>query len=480
MSGSIDLLYLAICFLVGLMLASFWLIDWLIIFLLICLGLAILIVDRRSKVAVFLIMLALGAGYLNFQIEQRLAVQELWQTAEEVILAGTVVARPEVRSTGALLEIKLDWPVSAHSSELKGRFTVFGDHAWAKFSPGQRLVVSGRPTISDEFQEYRLKEGVYATFFYPKIELIGRNHHYFIPYLMAKVQDGASSLIDHRLTEPSASLLKAMLLGQRISSSAFSDHLSRTGLNHIAVVSGMHLVVLAGILGGLFKKLKLSRQGSAKLILLVIVIFVLLTGGRPSIWRAGLMAGLGLLGPILGRLYQPGRAIIWAAFFILLVNPLLLRWDIGFQLSFLAAAGLICWSQQLKKWFGWIPSTLLRESLAVTLAAQLATIPLSAYYFQQMSLIGPLANVAVVVFLPFIFALGLVFLFSAGLTPIALLMGLVLTAVTQMIIFFSGFSWAAIALIIPTWFLALYYLVWFLISLKTFRETSAFHAERLC
>lgn len=475
-----DPLRLTVCFLVGLALASFWLIHWRIIFLLICLGVIILIIDRRSRMAVFFIGLALGAGYLNLQVEQRLAIQERWRAEEEVVLVGTVVARPELRPTGVRLEIKLDWPVLARSTELKGRFTVFGDYAWAEFSPGQRLVVSGRPTISEEFQNYRLKEDVYATFFYPKVELIGRNNHYLIPYLASKVQDGASSLIDQRLTEPSASLLKAMLLGQRISNSSFSNQLSRTGLNHIAVVSGMHLVVLAGVLRSLFKRLKFSQSGSAKLILVAILIFVLLTGGRPSIWRAGLMVGLGFLGPILGRLYQPGRAIIWAAFFILLANPLLLRWDIGFQLSFLAAAGLICWFDRLKKWLSWIPVTLLRESLAVTLAAQIATIPLSAYYFQQLSLVGPLANIAVVIFLPFIFTLGLAFLLSVGFTPVAWLTGLVLTAITQMIIFFSGWSWAAVVLTIPVWFLAIYYFVWFVASLKNFQETSAFHAERLC
>ncbi|HQO27794.1 MAG TPA: ComEC/Rec2 family competence protein [Candidatus Pacearchaeota archaeon] len=475
-----DPLHLTVCFLIGLALASFWLIDWLIIFLLISLGLIILIIDRRSSMAVFFIGLALGAGYLNLQVEKRLAIQERWQAEAEVVLVGTVVTRPELRPTGAHLEVKLDWPVLARSPELRGHFTVFGDYAWAEFSPGQRLIVSGRPTISEEFQNYRLKEGVYATFFHPKVELIGRNNNYFIPYLASRVQDGASSLIDQRLAEPSASLLKAMLLGQRISNSSFSNHLSRTGLNHIAVVSGMHLVVLAGILRSLLKKLKFSQPGSAKLILVAILIFVLLTGGRPSIWRAGLMVGLGFLGPILGRLYQPGRAIIWAAFFILLANPLLLRWDIGFQLSFLAATGLICWFDQLKKWLSWVPVTLLRESLAVTLAAQLATIPLSAYYFQQLSLVGPLANIAVVIFLPLIFTLGLAFLLSAGFTPVAWLTGLVLAVITQMIVFFSGWGWSAIVLTVPVWFLVIYYFAWFLASLKNFQATSAFHAERLC
>lgn len=473
------LFYLACFFIAGIGLASVWLISWPIIFLLVYLALIMWLLDRRSMGPIFLIGLSIGAAYLNYQIERRQLIEQAWQQEDQVMLIGTVVAPPEIRPTGSYLKLKVDWAVQA-KSELQGHFAIFGDYSWSEFLPGQQLMIVGRPSLSDDFQEYRLISGVYATFFHPRLEPVGYRSIYRITALMAQLQKNASAVMKSQLTEPASSLLEAMLLGRGISDSSLAEDLSRTGLNHIAVVSGMHLVVLAGLIGGSLNWIGLGYRRSAIIILIVILFFILLTGGRPAIWRAGLMVGLGLLGPLLGRIYQPERAIIWAALILLLTNPMLLRWDIGFQLSFLAAAGLIGWTDRIKKWLERVPGALFREALAVTLAAQLATIPLVAYYFQHISLVGPLVNVLIVAFLPFVFALGLIFVCSAGCPPISWLMGLTLAVLTGTIFFFSSFDWAAVTVVIPVWFMAAYYLVWMLLTWSNAKKASTFHVERLC
>ncbi len=483
MSASKILFRLAFFFLAGIAVASFWSFSWLFVLSAGLAGLFLFVVDRRSLLAVGLIGLCLGIGYLNYQVGQRLALQELWSAEEEVVFLATVVGLPEVRSSGVRLSLKVEWPISARSAELSGRVGVFGPHGLADHHPGQQLIVAGRVVSNDEeFRGHNLKEGNYAFFFHPLIRPAGFNWRYAGSYLLSRVRQGSARTVDRGLAEPQSSLLKAMLVGERPSEQfSLPDQLRRTGLSHIAVVSGMHLVILVQLVFSLAKYLKAPASFSALMALLVVVFFILLTGGRPSVLRAGLMAGFGLIGALFGRINHPGRGLVWAAVFLLLGNPLLLRWDIGFQLSFGAAWGLIHFSPWLKRWLFWLPGKITRELLSVSLAAQLMTAPLIAYYFQQVSLISPLANFLVVAFLPLVFALGLLFLFSGGFALIGLALGLVLFIMTGAVALLAGIGWAAVPVTVPLWFLAIYYLFWLIVGLNLKkRDRPAFHALGLC
>lgn len=142
-------------------------------------------------------------------------------------------------------------------------------------------------------------------------------------------------------------------------------------------------------------------------------------GAPASAVRAGVMAGLFLIAQHFGRLSAASRTIVFASTFMLFLNPLLLRLDIGFQLSFLAMMGLIylqpVFSDSLKKIPnpGFFP---LRTTLSATLSAQVFTLPTLIYNFGYIPLISPITNILIVPFLApitiliFIFgALGMIF-----------------------------------------------------------------------
>ncbi|MEO6577273.1 MAG: ComEC/Rec2 family competence protein, partial [Candidatus Limnocylindria bacterium] len=126
--------------------------------------------------------------------------------------------------------------------------------------------------------------------------------------------------------------------------------------------------------------------------------YVLLTGASPSVVRAALMAGAMLIARLGGSRAHAASALQLAALFMLLVAPPVL-WDVGFQLSLLATGGLIWFGaaveRRLPGWPGWI-----REPVALTLAAQLTTLPVILVNFERLSLVAPLANVLVVPFVP--------------------------------------------------------------------------------
>jgi competence protein ComEC len=180
------------------------------------------------------------------------------------------------------------------------------------------------------------------------------------------------------------------------------------------------------------------------------------------------MAGLFLLAQHLGRLSAGQRAVVFAAAFMLVLNPLLLRLDVGFQLSFLAILGMIYFqpffSELLKK----IPNPKffpVATTLSATLSAQIFTLPILIYNFGYISLTSPITNILIVPFLApisiliFVFGLAGVVFYHLGLI-LSLPVWLCLTYITKVIDLFSKVSFASLKLENIHWFwLAIFYLM---------------------
>ncbi|HDR06802.1 MAG TPA: ComEC/Rec2 family competence protein, partial [Candidatus Coatesbacteria bacterium] len=160
----------------------------------------------------------------------------------------------------------------------------------------------------------------------------------------------------------------------------------------------------------------LKRRGRYILALAVVVAFTLLTGARAPALRACLMAGIYLGGRILGRPAHLGTSVAAAGLILLALNPLAL-WDISFQLSFVAAAGIATltptWSDWMrrKKLPGFIA-----DGLAATVAAQLAIFPLLAFHFARVPLLAFALNLAVVPLVGVALAFGLPYLLLLSVT----------------------------------------------------------------
>jgi competence protein ComEC len=134
--------------------------------------------------------------------------------------------------------------------------------------------------------------------------------------------------------------------------------------------------------------------------------YVVLTGASPSVVRAALMAAAMLVARLGGSRAHAASALALAALVMLLAAPPVL-WDVGFQLSLLATGGLIWFGapieRRLHRWPAWI-----REPVALTLAAQLTTLPVILVNFERLSLVAPIANVLVVPFVPLAMLFGAV------------------------------------------------------------------------
>ena len=145
--------------------------------------------------------------------------------------------------------------------------------------------------------------------------------------------------------------------------------------------------------------------------LAILVLFIIMIGAPASAVRAGIMGGILLFAQKIGRLNNSGRAVVFAGAVMLALNPLLLKFDVGFQLSFLAVLGIIYLKPIFDKWLNKIlPQKFNAKSvITMTFAAQIGTLPILIYNFGRISFISPLTNVLIVPALPYVMGAGFIF-----------------------------------------------------------------------
>ncbi|HVZ79240.1 MAG TPA: ComEC/Rec2 family competence protein [bacterium] len=218
---------------------------------------------------------------------------------------------------------------------------------------------------------------------------------WFLPRWAASLKRWSLDTLDADLEFPENALLAGILLGER---SPLPEDLVRsfflTGTIHILAVSGMMTAFLAGLCFLVLRALRVPRKWAAGVTLPLLLLFTLVTGAHPPVCRAAVFSGLALLALLLERKVHGGTLLLGTAFFLLLLNPLLLE-DLSFQISFLATAGLMVMASPLleKLSFLWRPAALL---VTATLSAQFAVWVLMADAFNQVSLYSVPANLVVV------------------------------------------------------------------------------------
>ena len=249
-----------------------------------------------------------------------------------------------------------------------------------------------------------------------------------------------ATIILQSLPQPLAALLVAILLSLHTPALIpLAPTFNETGTAHLIAPSGFKVTILAGLVSGgtrwLYKKRDEKagpllpaekRRGNwrrwlaTSLPLLSIGVYTLLSGAGPAAIRAGIMGSMLIIAPRIGRIYNIYTALGFAALLMSMVDPFVL-WDAGFQLSFLGTLGIALLSPPLLRLFyvldGFPFGHDVAEIIAVTLAAQIATWPITAITFSQISFIAPLANVLVVPFFGVSISLGILLCAGGLLFP---------------------------------------------------------------
>lgn len=308
------------------------------------------------------------------------------------------------------------------------------------------------------------------------IQKIGEDDSNFLVSFSLSARDKIEEITKQTLPPPYNYLLVGMLLGEK---SFIPSHLkeifAEAGIMHILAVSGLHVGIIAMALLALLSMLKLPKKFKLFTLILILITYASITGFRPSVLRATIMFILLIGGKLINRSRNLNIFLFFAAFLILLLNPLIL-YDAGFLLSFIVTFFIINLSPILQRLFSKIV-VWIKNPLAVSTAAWVGIFPLSAYFFSKVSIISIISNIFIIpltgiaVILGFItFFIGLVSISMAGL--FANLNYLVLNLITLIAKSFSSLPFAFIYVAQPSVMLIiLYYLTVFFIIEIFYKKT---------
>ena len=393
---------------------------------------------------------------------------------QEVTLVGIIFTEPDVRENNTKLVVKTHSISQTGNSSLsiKGKILIT-TKKYPEYEYGDKLKIQGRLLTPKEFEDfnyrdYLAKDSIYSVMYEPEIELINKNQGNFIYSKILSFKQKLRESVYQTLSPPQSLILGAMILGDKSRmSTELKEKLNISGLRHITAVSGMHVVILTGVLMSLLIGLGLWRGQAFYLTLVIIFLFIVMTGCQPSGIRAGIMGGLFLLGQKVGRLSISSRAIVFTATIMLISNPLLLLLDVGFQLSFLAVMGIIYLGPVFGNWLKFIPEERflnLRSILVMTFTAQILTLPILIYNFGIMSVVSPLTNVLIIPTIYWIMIFGFIFgILGIVWQPLAQIFSLpcwiLLTYLTKIVDFFSEIPWVAQKLEISWILLVIFYLI---------------------
>ena len=316
------------------------------------------------------------------------------------------------------------------------------------------------------------------------------------------LRDSIVDTVNRCMPAQHAALLNGMLIGYREDlgeevEKAFRD----AGLLHIMAVSGANVAFIVLPLLFVFKRFGLNKIASCSLIIAFIAVFACVTGFEPSVVRAVIMADNVLVGRMLRRETDIYTSISFAALLMLLYNPFIL-FNTGFQLSYAATISLCLFYANIKKALAGVRlpvitrlaetarlsettklpvaarlTETIKDTLAGTLAAQLGVLPLSASYFNSISLISLFSNLVVVPLTGIITIIGLFMAFAGSVWLIpARIMGHVNYSLLSIILYTVKYSsrvpFAAVntprpsAFFIISYYFCLFLFIWFFPNLS--------------
>ena len=269
-----------------------------------------------------------------------------------------------------------------------------------------------------DYKSYLKSEQIYFQLFIEaaEVQIIVQNAgNPVISYALHLRKRLVEKFIQYIPDSEASSLASTLILGYRADlNKDLIEAYSKTGTMHVLSVSGMHVgivfLVLSFLLKGMNKNKKLILI-RAIIIIGVIWFYSLLTGFSPSVCRSALMLSFVVLGKAIHKNQNTYNLMAISAFFLLLYDPFYL-FDVGFQLSYLAVAGLVYFHPLIYNTL-YIKNKIVDyiwSYSALSLAAQLATFPISVYYFHQFPMYFLLSNLLIVFPVAIIMYAGIVFL----------------------------------------------------------------------
>ncbi len=319
---------------------------------------------------------------------------------------GTVASDPVINNGAQQFTLSIREPFIAN--------VLVTARLYPRFAYGDEVQGTGTIMRADDagYAHYLEKERIRGTMKYPVLEATGEARGSAVMGALYAVKHAIMNAYAAVLPPEEATFLGGLTIGARGSfSAALKDAMQKSGTTHLVALSGYNITILVAVALGIFLLL-FPRRISFLLTTLVIIAFVVMTGAEASVVRAGIVGFLVLLARDMGRAHDFRNVILCAALFMVFVNPKVLAFDAGFQLSFLALLGIVYLRPALMVllrmkeddagFLSW------KDNMLTTMAAQLATLPILIANFGIVSPVSIFSNIAILELVPATMALGFV------------------------------------------------------------------------
>ncbi len=409
-----------------------------------------------------------------------------------VVLAGTVVAEPDLRINAAnytvrpeeIIEPADPAPDKGTIEPLRGYVLVSVKGPAPIYMYGDKLQVAGVPEIPREpgnpgefnYKNYLQGKGIQLIIKSRQgagVEKTGAGRVNPGVDLCLKAKRKLVSVIRETMSEQHAGLMEGILFGScgRIDAGSRNDF-ALTGVVHILSVSGYHVGLLVLFFIWVGNILRFNQTWRNILVVLGTSFYAVMTGAGPPVIRAVVMAWVLLLAHGLRQKYDWPSSLSLAALLILLVDPHAL-FNPGFQLSFGATWGILYLAPLVRPLFS--ARLRLGQAIAVTVAAQVAVFPLTSYYFNYFSLVSLPANLIIVPLISLLMLTGgSAALAGLGWLPLAQTInvstGLLLELVLGIARFLAGLPFSIITIKQPPVIIIAIYYLFFIILVETLKD----------
>lgn len=348
-------------------------------------------------------------------------------------LTGVIIRDTDVREHHTNLRIRAEsLTQNRTTADVQGVILAQAPR-YGTYRYGDRVHISGQILLPPEFddfsyRDYLARQGIYAIV--PDAAVTHLASGQGVPWLglLYDLKERLLQIIERILPSPQAPLLAGILLGvENNISPAIRDAFNRTGTAHIIAISGANIIIVTRAIMGLLRPVVGVRR-AGWLTMFGIAAYVLLVGADGAVVRAAIMGGLSILAWQLGRRTFGLTSLAFCIFVMSAWSPHFL-WDIGFQLSVAATAGLVLLGDRITAGLDWLLRHVLAESsarqltrwlaepLTISLAAQIATTPLILVYFGRFSTVAVVANLLIVPIQPYIMTGGWLAVGVAALFP---------------------------------------------------------------
>ncbi|WP_010270457.1 ComEC/Rec2 family competence protein [Paenibacillus senegalensis] len=374
--------------------------------------------SKKLKLLACLLLVMVSLGYNQWYDGRNItAIHEEWHESE-VEVSGVI--KSTVKVDGDQVSFTLDvnslsHPMLSEIVSLEESIQVFvrlsdpGEKEQAsKWERGDHAKLSGmlrKPAAARNFGAFDYRAYLYYQHIHwqlsvsggssVKVKSVPRKPWVAVLHYNDRLRERLGAVLDRAFPGEQAGFMKGMLVGVRsdLDPEQFKQF-SQLGLTHILAISGLHVGIFVSIILAVSRLSGMTRESGILLAMLLLPLYILVTGSAPSVMRAGIMALIGLHLFRKRRLKDSLNLVCLIGLGMLIWNPYYLV-NISFQMSFIVTIGLILgvprFNRLLPQRFGAVTA-----AFSVTMVAQFASFPLSIYYFNQFSLLSWLANFVII------------------------------------------------------------------------------------